>query len=74
MTSEIMNRRKEDAEGFSNPKHPVWRLANVIVVMSCLTVVLWTNAQDFDATEIRSLVEMGAIIIGLETVRQKSGA
>jgi len=38
-----------------NASHPIWSLLRLIVLMVALCVILWANASDFDATEIRTL-------------------
>lgn len=35
--------------------HPIWSLLRLIVLMVALCVILWANASDFDATEIKTL-------------------
>lgn len=39
-----------------SPDHPIWALLRLVVLMITLTVVLWLNASNFDATEHRTII------------------
>lgn len=47
-----------------NPDHPVWKLLNIVVILSTLTLVLWMNAEHFDKTEIQTILMMFFALIG----------
>ncbi|NNE62379.1 MAG: hypothetical protein HKN35_15915 [Woeseia sp.] len=58
----------------SDSNHPAWAFGRYALLMMVLSVVLWQNASNFDMTEIRSLVMMGAVMLGwgvTEKVAQK---
>lgn len=46
-----------------DPKHPVWGLAKFAMVMIGLTFVLYTNAQSFDANELRIIGECALCLV-----------
>jgi hypothetical protein len=56
-----LNRRKSD--------HPGWGLARLVVIMVPLTMVLWLNSSNFDWTEFRSILQMGIVLGGIESVK-----
>lgn len=33
----------------------LWSFLRLLILMAALTIILWTNADDFDITEIKSL-------------------
>ena len=45
-------------EILTDTSHPLWSFLRLLVLMVSLTVVLYVNASNFDATEIRTLVTM----------------
>lgn len=34
----------------------LWSFLRLLILMAALTIILWSNADDFDVTEIKSLV------------------
>jgi len=54
--------------------HPVWRIVNVIVMLTFLTVFLWLNASHFDETEYRSILYMAMAGGGWEWLRHKTNS
>ncbi len=51
------------------PDHPIWTLLNavvealkVIVTVTVLGFVLYANADDFDATELKSMAEFAGLL------------
>lgn len=51
-----------------DPKHPIWPILRLAVMMSALTAVLYFTAQHFDETELRTLIGMflaGSLAEGL---------
>jgi hypothetical protein len=51
-----------------NPNHPIWGLARLLIMMAALCFVLWLNASNFDATEVKSLAMMFVAGAGIESV------
>lgn len=54
--------------------HPVWRLLNLVVILTFLTVFLYLNATKFDQTEVKSIVYMALSVGGWELIKAKTGA
>lgn len=50
-----------------DPKHPIWAIVRTTIMLIALVVVLWVNASNFDATEIRTIIAMFLAAIGAET-------
>ena len=50
----------------NDAKHPLWSLLRLVVVMTSLTLTLYINASNFDATEIRTIITMFLIAAGTE--------
>jgi len=42
----------------SDPKHPIWPLARLVVMVVALTVVLSITASQFDQTELITIMTM----------------
>lgn len=55
-------------KGLNNPQHPFWATLRFLFVCAGITVVLWSNAEDFDGTEIKSIVEIALVAGGYEGV------
>lgn len=51
-----------------NPRHPVYRVLRMGLVLGSLTVILALNASHFDITEIRALAWTFFSLIGVESV------
>ena len=51
-----------DIRHISNPDHPAWRFARFAVTMVVFALVLAFNANDFDETEITTLLITGGIV------------
>lgn len=53
-----------------HPKHPLWALLassiRVAIMMGSLVAVLWLNAENFDNTELQTLLTMFFIGAGSE--------
>ena len=66
------------AEIFSNPLSPIWSFLRIIFSMVCLTIILATQAQHFDQTELVALamffVVHAAGEAGLNWYMQTTGA
>ena len=50
----------------NNPAHPIWGLLRLIILMMVLTTILYFNASDFDATEIKTLTQYFLAAASLE--------
>lgn len=48
----------------SNPNHPIWACVRFCVGIIAVTVVLWSNASDFDITEAQSIATIAALLGG----------
>lgn len=49
-----------------HPEHPIWSVVRLVVILLCLTGVLWMNAEHFDETEIRTILTMFFALAGVE--------
>ena len=47
-----------------NPSHPIWNVAKALVFFAFVVLFSWTNASDFDATEITMLIQLAAVLFG----------
>lgn len=47
--------------------HPLWPIIRLSVFMLTLIIVLWANASQFDATELRTILTMFFVATGAET-------
>jgi len=53
------------------PKHPIWRiLEQTIATTIFLGVVLYFSANNFDETEIKTLIILGSYLFGKESLVQ----
>lgn len=52
--------------------HPIWKLANLIVILVFLTVFLYLNATKFDQTEMKSIIYMAMALGGWEFAKHKA--
>ena len=50
--------------------HPIWSILRTVVLFVGLTVLLYLNAKDFDATELRTIVEMLVLAGGFEALKK----
>ena len=55
----------------SDGRHPIWNICRLSVVFLGFTVFSYLNADKFDETELRTLLEVGALITGFEIARKK---
>jgi len=51
--------------------HPVWTIARHSVYLGFATLILYTNASNFDHTEIKTILEMGLVFIGADYAKSK---
>lgn len=52
-------------------RHPIWNICRLSVVFLGFTVFSYLNADKFDETELRTILEVGALIAGFELARNK---
>lgn len=60
---------------YHDPTHPIWNITKAVVLFGFVVLFAWTNASDFDSTEITMLVQLGAVLFGgvaLETLLLKA--
>lgn len=50
----------------SNPAHPIWSILRLTILMGVLSLILYVNASDFDATEIKTLTQYFLAAASLE--------
>jgi hypothetical protein len=50
----------------SSPSHPLWSILRLTILMMVLTCILYFNASDFDATEIKTLTQYFLAAASLE--------
>ena len=50
----------------SNASHPIWSLLRLVIYMIALVTTLLLNANNFDATEIKTIVTMFVVASGVE--------
>jgi len=53
-----------------NASHPIWSLLRLTIFMIALVVTLLLNANNFDATEIKTIITMFVVAAGAEGVTQ----
>ena len=57
-----------------DPRHPVWPLLRITVMLAFLTLILYITAHNFDATELRTIIGMflaGAAAEGVPAMLSK---
>lgn len=47
-----------------NPNHPIWTIAKALVILSFAVLFAYTNANNFDETEITMLTQLAAVLFG----------
>jgi len=50
----------------NSPSHPIWSLLRLTILMIVLSLILYFNASDFDATEIKTLTQYFLAAASLE--------
>ena len=50
--------------------HPIWGIIRLSIIMSSLTAVLYLNASEFDATELKTIITMFVVAGGAEWAPQ----
>ena len=46
--------------------HPLWGLARMFILLVATITILWMNASEFDATEIKSIAQLLLVMIAAE--------
>lgn len=54
----------------NDPRHPIWSFGRIALAMICLTFLLWTQASNFDHTEIQTLAGFFMLSAGGEAAIQ----
>jgi len=49
-----------------NPKHPIWSLIRLAIIMVPLSIMMFLNATNFDDTEIKTIGGMLLVACGAE--------
>ena len=44
--------------------HPFWTILKALVVLTFAALFAYTNANNFDETELKMLIELGAVLFG----------
>lgn len=58
---------------FPESSHAIWNIIRTGVVMTGLYFILQANASNFDATEMRTLVEFALLLVAAETASRWGG-
>lgn len=51
---------------FSSANHPIWGWSKAVIGIIAVAVVLAMNANDFDQTEIKAIIEFALIAFGVQ--------
>lgn len=66
MVQAISNQTREKPAVISDPKHPLWPLVRLSILMLTLVLVLWLQASNFDQTEIKAIILIFLAAAGVE--------
>lgn len=47
------------------PTHPIWQTVHAVAIITACAGAMWLNATNFDATEIKALLQIGLAVGGL---------
>jgi len=53
-----------------NGKHPFWGIIRLVVIFAGLTTFLAINADNFDKTEVTTILELLALVAGFEGAKK----
>lgn len=42
--------------------HPIWNIVKAVIFFAFVVLFSWTNASDFDKTEINMLIQIGIVL------------
>lgn len=48
----------------TDPTHPIWLIVKALTLLAFVVLFAWTNAANFDETEIKMLTEIGLVLFG----------
>lgn len=48
----------------TDPTHPIWLIVKALTLLAFVALFAWTNAANFDETEIKMLSEIGLVLFG----------
>jgi GTP-sensing pleiotropic transcriptional regulator CodY len=51
--------------------HPIWKIITHSTYGLLITLFLWLNASNFDHTEIKTILEIIAAMVGVEMIKKK---
>lgn len=54
--------------GLENPSHPLWATIRFGAICVVVTFVLWRNANNFDETEVKTIIEIALMAGGYEGI------
>lgn len=46
------------------PDHPVWFIGKALIILAFATLFAYNNANSFDETELKMLVELALVLFG----------
>ena len=64
--SVTLDSNRGDKMSMTDPKHPIWSIVRLTVMMTALTTILYLTASKFDATELRTIVMTFVAGLGIE--------
>ena len=57
-----------------NGKHPFWSIIRLVVIFAGLTTFLAINSDNFDKTEVTTILELLVLVAGFEGVKKAMAA
>lgn len=54
---------------FESHYHPIWSLLRFVAIVLAVTALLYRNANSFDETEIKTIIEIAILAGGFEVSR-----
>ena len=58
---------------YTNAAHPLWATVRFVVLVIAVTLLLYNNADNFDETEIKTIIEIAVISGGWEGIQTYLG-
>lgn len=55
--------------GWGDPRHPIWRFLNLIILVVVMYIFSRENAQNFDETEVKMITEIMIVMFGVEAIK-----
>lgn len=53
-----------------DPHHPIWNLLNLLVIAGLVLFFSWSNASNFDDTEVKMITEIILLVGGWEIAKR----